>query len=139
MPGINKEHIISLLNEANKAMKILEEYREYDKEKLLNSYKDLSVVKYHFILLIEASIDLCNHISVKLFKQVAESYAQCFRILSENGTIDKDVSDKLANFAKFRNVLVHLYWKVDDKLVVRKLGELAVFKDYFANIVRLVE
>lgn len=139
MSSINKEKIITLLNEANKALTILKEYHKSDKNSLLDSYKELSVVKYHFIILTEASIDICNYISAKLFKQAAESYSQCFSILVVNNIISKTLGYKLAIFAKFRNVLVHLYWKVDDSLVVDKLNELNVFEEFFEKVVKLIK
>jgi len=134
MSNFNKEKIITLLNEASKALEILREYKNYDRKKLLANYKDMSVVKYHFIILIEASIDICNHISSKKYKQVADSYSHCFSILAENNFIEQELGDKLSLFAKFRNVLVHLYWKVDDSIVVAKLEELFVFEEYFSKI-----
>jgi len=135
MSSINKEKIITLISEANKALNVLKEYKEYDQDQLLSSYKDLSVVKYHFIILIEASIDICNHISSKKYKQVSDSYAHCFSILVENNFIDKELGEKLALFAKFRNVLVHLYWKVDDTIVIEKLNELNIFIKFFEKII----
>jgi len=50
MSEINKDKIITLLNEANKALTILKEYKDFDKKELLASYKDMSVIKYHFII-----------------------------------------------------------------------------------------
>jgi len=137
MGRINLEKIITLLDEANKALSVLKEYKAIEKDVLLVSYKDLSVVKYHFIILTEAAIDICNHISAKLFKRAADSYSQCFSILVENNIISNSLGNRLSNFAKFRNLLVHLYWKVDDSLVVNKLNELNIFDEFFEKIVQL--
>ena len=139
MIKINRDKVITLLNEANKALAVLKDYESSDNDKILNSYKELSVIKYHFIILVEASIDICSHISAKMFKQTAESYAHCFSILVENKIIDRALGDKLSAFAKFRNVLVHLYWKVDDTLVVEKLNELDVFDEFLEKIVKLIK
>lgn len=138
MGEINKEKIITLLNEANKALEMLKEYQNSDKDEILSSYKEMSVVKYNFIILIEASIDICNHISAKLYKQAAESYSHCFTILSDKNIIDRKLGTELSIFAKFRNVIVHLYWKVDDKIVINKLNDLDVFEQYFETIVEMI-
>lgn len=137
--NINKEKIINLLSEANKALEILKEYANSEKNELLESYKELSVVKYHFIILAEAAIDICNHISTKEYKEVAESYANCFEILKDHNLISTELGTKLSEFAKFRNVLVHLYWKVDDSIVVDKLSSLNVFEDFFSIIKETVK
>jgi uncharacterized protein YutE (UPF0331/DUF86 family) len=42
-------------------------------------------------------------------------YADCFRILGEIGIFDEEFVEKLEKMAKFRNLLVHLYWQVDNK------------------------
>lgn len=32
--------------------------------------------------------------------------------------IDKELSDKLRQMAKFRNILVHRYWEIDDQKIL---------------------
>jgi len=44
---------------------------------------------------------------------VPEEYAECFAILGEAGIIPQELSQRLQKMARFRNVLVHLYWTVD--------------------------
>ena len=38
-------------------------------------------------------------------------------MLYENGLIDEELRGRLRNMARFRNLLVHVYGKVDDKKV----------------------
>lgn len=38
-------------------------------------------------------------------------------MLYENGLIDEELRGRLHNMARFRNLLVHVYGKVDDKKV----------------------
>ncbi len=132
--NVNKEKIISLLSEANKALEILKDYKKYEYDLLLNSYKELSVVKYHFIILTEAAIDICSHISSKVYKEAVESYSACFTILVEHNLISQELGNALSEFAKFRNVLVHLYLKVDNNKVVHKLNDLYIFEEFFSIV-----
>lgn len=69
----------------------------------------MSVIKYHFIIIAEAAIDIFNHVTSKKINQVADSYAHCFSLLIDNKIVTSALGIKLAEFAKFRNLLVHLY------------------------------
>jgi len=57
--------------------------------------------------------------------------------LRDRGIISKELSKKLINMAKFRNLLVHLYWKVDDEKIYEILqSELADFDEFIEQIAR---
>jgi len=137
MMQLNKERIITLVGIAREAMGKLENYHEIRDEKLLKSSEKLSAIKYQFIVLIESCIDICNHISAKLYSKVPESYAGCFDTLAQNKVIGKKLAMKMGELAKFRNVLVHLYWKVDDAEVVRKLLDISQVEDFLREVSKL--
>jgi len=69
--------------------------------------------------------------SARLGKGVPESYSDCFIILKEAGIISEDLSRRLARMAKFRNMLVHIYWEIDDaeifKIIQEDLKDLGEF------------
>lgn len=82
-------------------------------------------------------MDICNHIIAKEHIGVPESYSDCFKILGERNIISGELSEKLINMAKFRNLLVHLYWKVDDEKIYEILqSELDDFEDFIKQIAR---
>lgn len=66
------------------------------------------------IVAIDAAVSICNHIASRLSTKAPESYSKCFEILCDLKIISKALSKKLAAMARFRNLLVHLYWQVDD-------------------------
>jgi uncharacterized protein YutE (UPF0331/DUF86 family) len=43
--------------------------------------------------------------------------AQCFEILGEYNLIEKELTNRLVKMARFRNLLIHKYWKIDEKRV----------------------
>jgi uncharacterized protein YutE (UPF0331/DUF86 family) len=45
--------------------------------------------------------------------QVPEEYACCFVALEQAGLIPGDLSCRLQQMARLRNLLVHVYWKID--------------------------
>lgn len=133
--GVDKERIIFLIGEMEKALSVLKEYREIRKEAFVSDLKSLGSVKYYFMLAIEACVDIGNHIIAKERIGVPESYTDCFKMLGDNNIVSGQLSEKLINMAKFRNLLVHLYWKVDDERIYEILhSELDDFYEFTRQI-----
>lgn len=62
------------------------------------------------------------------------------RILSEVDVLDDDLNIRMGKMARFRNLLVHLYWKVEDRAVYRIVRErLGDFDEYLEAVGRFVE
>jgi uncharacterized protein YutE (UPF0331/DUF86 family) len=66
-----------------------------------------------------------------MFLQAPESYSHCFELLREKGIIEDELSKGMFKFAKFRNVLVHLYWQVDNNRVIEILKQDLHYIDKF--------
>ena len=67
-------------------------------------------------------------------------YADTFKVLQESGLIGVDHYRVMEKLAKFRNVVVHHYDKVDETIVMsilqKHLDEFLVFRDVILGIVR---
>jgi uncharacterized protein YutE (UPF0331/DUF86 family) len=44
-------------------------------------------------------------------RAATDSYSKCFEILKNDGVISDSLAKQLGEFAGFRNVLVHRYWR----------------------------
>ncbi len=138
MSLVNKEKIITLTSEVQQALQFLKEYARLPAAEVIGNRERLGNLKYQFIVALEACIDICQHVSAKLFSQAPESYANCFEILRQKNVLDESLSEQMAELARFRNVLVHLYWKVDDARVVENLHKLHAVDSYLRAIATLV-
>lgn len=118
---VNYEKIITLTGVAKEAVGLLHTYKVQSDDEILLNPEKLGNIKYQFIVAVEACIDICNHIASKQFSQAPESYAHCFAILREQGIVSPDLAERMSDLAKFRNVIVHLYWKVDNLRVIQIL------------------
>ena len=49
---------------------------------------------------------------------IPKDYSDTFRIMQNNHIISGSLLEKLILMTRFRNRLVHLYWDVDDNLVL---------------------
>ncbi|MCA1957243.1 MAG: DUF86 domain-containing protein [Nitrospira sp.] len=62
------------------------------------------------------------------------------KILGELGVLEEDLKIRMGKMARFRNLLVHLYWKVEDREVYRIVRErLGDFDEYLGAVGRFVE
>ncbi len=68
------------------------------------------------------------------------SYREVFRILGDSKIIDKKLARELEKLASFRNVLVHLYWRIDYgrcyEIFARKRKILEKFLGAVARLIR---
>ena len=95
---------------------------------------------YRLLVAIEASLALCYHVSSRRLRTAPADYAGCFGLFEEAGILAPDLAERLKNMARFRNLPVHVYWKVENRQVhaaLRKnLGDLRAFS---AAIVSLLD
>jgi len=68
---------------------------------------------------IEACIDISNHIIATQGFRRPTDYKDVFVILEENGFLERNLSGKLQEMAKFRNLLVHRYAEMDKERLFR--------------------
>ena len=132
--ALNTEKIQTLIGECRKATSQLRQYGSAPRDEILASDEKLGSLKYQFIIAVEATIDLCQHISAKGFNEVPESYADCFVVLQQKSVIDSELAAEMSDLARFRNVLVHLYWRVDNEKVLDKLSKVPVIERYLQRI-----
>jgi len=115
---------------------IRDNYSDIEPEYLENSYKDYQALKFSLFEMIEACIDIANHIiSSERFRR-AESYADMFKVLGENKIISENLAGKMALMARFRNFLVHRYEELDTEKIVEIVREHLVDIEMFMEEIR---
>ena len=121
MPLYDQEKMAKLVSEFRKSVSRLQKLKELGQKKFLSDPDKIASAKYHFIVVIESSIDMCNHIISRNGYRVPEDYGDTFKVMSEEGAFDSEFSEELVKMAKFRNRLVHLYWEIDDTMIYKIL------------------
>jgi uncharacterized protein YutE (UPF0331/DUF86 family) len=100
-------------------------------EEILSDIDKLKSVKYSFVIAIEVCIDIAQHLVSRNALRAPVSFADAFAVLHEAGVLDEGLAADLADMARFRNLLVHGYARVDDRIVVRilrdRLGDIDAF------------
>lgn len=132
MGKINFDRVRYLLGSIAEAESRLHKLGQLSQEEFLSDYRNTESAKYLFITAIEAAIDLCNHLVSKRGGRAPDDYADCFQSLAELGVIESNFAQCLAQMARFRNLLVHLYWQVDNQrvyqIIQNDLPDLAAFR-----------
>ncbi len=88
------------------------DYEEVQKNVILKRF-----IERNLELAIQQMIDVCKHIVAKLDLRTPTSYADCFEVLAEESLISSDNLQKYKNMARFRNLLIHMYENVSDRVV----------------------
>lgn len=111
----------------------LRQIAQCKKEEFLNNQDLKDIACYRLLIAIEAALSLCYHVCAKKLKKIPEEYAECFAILGEEGIIPQVLSSNLQNMARFRNLLVHMYWKIDYEKIYKILHDDVNTLSIFAN------
>ena len=139
MAKFNIDRIRQLAGEMNLSLSKLETTSKLGKEDFLKSPDKIDSTKYNLIIAIEAAIDISNHIVAKAGGRTPQDYADCFTVLGELGVFSEEFVERLQKMARFRNLLVHLYWQVDNEKVFEVIREnLVDLKKYLQGIGKFI-
>jgi uncharacterized protein YutE (UPF0331/DUF86 family) len=94
----------------------------------------LDGVKYLFVTTIEGCVDIAHHIAAAEKYAAPDSNAAAVRLLGAHRIIEEELAAEVAGAVGFRNVLVHRYTEVDDRVVFEALGRLEVFRLFVAQV-----
>lgn len=120
------------INELKKANDITWEKYQHD-----NRAKKFVERSLHII--IEACIDIAQHIISDEGFREAETYKETFIVLMENGIIPEPEIKTYEKIAMFRNLLVHYYEKIDDEIVYALFkNKLSDFEKYISYILKYI-
>jgi len=115
----------------------IEEYQAISVEQYKNDWKLQRIIERTLQMMIETCVDIAGHIISDSKFRIPDSYADSFRVLSENKIIATDLCKTMEQISKFRNVIVHHYDRVDAEIVVgilrKRINDFNSFKDAVVN------
>jgi len=102
-----------------------------------NDWRMQRIVERTLQMLIELCIDIANHIISDESMRLPSGYADTFMVLMEKKVINRNLFKTMDKMAKFRNVVVHQYEKIDPAIVVSILHQnLKDFENYKRSIIK---
>jgi len=138
--AIDTNRIKYQLNLLDKYYHRLKEKQSISKEEFLKDADIQAIVERNFQLAIECCLNIGTHLIAALSLEYAEDYGTVFMRLAQGKIISAEFGKKLVNMAKFRNLLVHVYWEIDSEKVYHNLrNNLEDFKDFARHILKFLE
>ena len=118
-------------------LKQVREFSKISENEYRKNWKTQRIVERTLQILVEECIDVANHIISDKGMRVPVGYADTFQVLMENRIINKKLSATMDKMAKFRNVIIHQYEKIDPAIVVSILSrDLGDFERYKKAIIK---
>lgn len=137
---LNLERIREKIADIKENLQVLRNYSKKDREEFVANKEAVRSAKYAYIVLIEASSNIANHLCARLLNTSPDSYAECFLLLGKHELISSKLSVNLSKMAGFRNILVHGYKEINDSKIYDFLQEnLADLDLYLEELSRLLE
>ena len=128
---LNPDLVRQRCQEIAESLARLEHFQPLAKAEFLANQDVKDIVCYRLLLAIEAALSLCYHYSARRLQKTPEDYAACFARIAEAGLIPQPLAERLQQMARFRNLLVHMYWRIDYERVYQilqqDLGDLREF------------
>jgi uncharacterized protein YutE (UPF0331/DUF86 family) len=137
--NLNADLIRARCTEIEESVSRLERFQALSREEFLSNPDTLDIACYRLLVAIEAALALCYHVAARQLRKVPEEYAACFGMLQEAGILPGELAGRLQRMARFRNLLVHMYWKIDYgqvyDVIHRNLDDL---RGFTAAVIRLI-
>ncbi len=105
-----------------------------DRVALAADFDRLAAVKYVFVTAIEGCLDVAQHLCSSEGWGPPTSNADALRLLGFHEVLDVDLAETMARAVGFRNVLVHGYTDVDDRLVVGFLDRVGDLEEFVSLV-----
>jgi uncharacterized protein YutE (UPF0331/DUF86 family) len=128
------------LRQLRRSLQALRELQKLSYEEFVESFLYTSTAERQLQLAIQACIDVGEHVLAELMTEPPEDYASVFLGLAAVEILPAEFAGKLAEMARFRNILVHLYLELDLKKVYSYLQEdLNDFDEFVAYVASFID
>lgn len=115
---INQEKLKARAADIRSAVQKIESYAGLSDQDFWSDERNIYAVKFLLFQAMEAIGSICVHVLAKRFQVAVSNYATCFQELEQRDVLSEELSRKLRKMIRFRNIMVHRYWEVDDQRVL---------------------
>ena len=137
---VDETLILRKLSELDQYFKQIKEYEGITVAEYSDDWKIQRIIERTLQMMIETCVDITGHIIADKGYRTPTSYSDSFRVLQEEKVLSDKLFSALEKMAKFRNIVVHHYDKVDVEIVVGILKrDLKDFKGYRDAIVNFLK
>ncbi len=141
MKDLENNVLNRLFTEMDESLFKLRSLAELSRDEFLAHYEKIDTAKYNFIVAIEAVIDICNRIISTHRLGLPQEYSDVIKLMGQHGVVEGDIVGRLVEMVKFRNMLVHIYWKIENERLYQylkeNLGDFEAFKAAIRNYLKV--
>jgi len=136
-PAIDRDRVIEFLRLISADVQDLREKAQASKEEYLQSRDVQAIVERRLQTAIESCLNIGNHLIARLGLRPPQDYGDVFRILRDADILPSECAEAMVDMARFRNLLVHLYWQLDYERIYDSLqgrfASLAAFANHIGQ------
>ncbi|VVB54163.1 Uncharacterised protein [uncultured archaeon] len=132
-----KDEIVSKLELLSEYVENLRSYKKYSVEEIRNDFTIRGALERYLELSLECSIDIAEMIISYENLKRPDSYREVILTLGRAGIMPDDFAQKFSNAAGLRNVLVHMYAKIDIDEIYYNLTENLQDFNTFARLIAI--
>jgi uncharacterized protein YutE (UPF0331/DUF86 family) len=120
---IDRVLVLRKLADLDQYLGQIREYADITATQYSTDWKTQRIIERTLQIMIETCVDIAGHIISDGNFRIPTSYADTFKVLHEENILDKKLNEEMERMAKFRNIIVHQYDKVDAEIVINILHE----------------
>jgi uncharacterized protein YutE (UPF0331/DUF86 family) len=143
MQLVDKLLVLRKLSDLESYQKQINEYSGLSLEEYDADWKTQRIVERTLQIMIEMCIDIAHHIISDMNFRLPATYADTFKVLEENGIIEKQLYASMEKMSKFRNIIVHQYEKINSEIVIailrKHLNDFELFRNSIISFTKKAE
>ena len=137
---VDKTLILRKLSELDEYYRQIKEYEKITVVQYSDDWKIQRIIERTLQMMIETCVDIASHIIADKGYRVPKSYSDTFKVLHDEKIVGSRLFNVLQKMAKFRNIVVHHYDRVDAEIVVgilkKDLGDFTSYKDAIVSFLK---
>lgn len=137
---VDETLILRKLTELDEYMEQLKSYANIKVSEYSSDWRVQRIIERTFQMMIETCVDVAGHIISDRGYRVPISYSDTFRVLYENEILNESIFKTMEKVARFRNIIVHHYDKIDDEIVVgilkKDIFDILKYKDAIISLIK---
>jgi len=136
----DQKGIIDHIQELELAIADWKRYQQIPLDEFLKDRDKQNMILHALLIATQSAIDIANHLIAEFKLTRPTTYRECFEILEAANLLPSDLASNLADLAGFRNVLVHIYWRLDlneiHKILLEDLPTLQKYLQWVKNLLK---
>lgn len=136
---VDADRVEARIQRLEELIERLDEVRQAGEDAYLANEQQRAATERWLQVAVQICIDLGTQLVTEQSARPPSDYAEVFKILGEKRVISSELAQRLADAAKQRNLIVHLYMEIDDRSVFTSLAHLDDLREFAASLERLAD